>query len=67
MKYAFDLLIQLILNKYQLILLIFYFDCKLNIEEKKKRGKKFWILERLIMVENRLSIQQIEMDIDKSK
>ncbi len=65
MKYAFDLLIQLILNKYQLILLIFYFDCKLNIE--KKRGKKYWILERLIMVENRLSIQQIEMDIDKSK
>jgi hypothetical protein len=65
MKYAFDLLIQLILNKYQLILLIFYFDCKLNVEEK--RGKKFWILERLIMVENRLSIQQIEMDIDKSK
>jgi hypothetical protein len=55
MKYAFDLL----------ILLIFYFDCKLNIE--KKRGKKYWILERLIMVENRLSIQQIEMDIDKSK
>jgi len=65
MKYAFDLLIQLILNKYQLILLIFYFDCKLNIE--KKRRKKYWILERLIMVENRLSIQQIEMDIDKSK